>query len=181
MQYEVTLKYNAEDFHSFYERWIRKSKSESVKVQRTHLLIATIALAIAALILIPKDSADQLIFFGLYLLGVGIYYLFKLFTTTRQFNSSVKQLRNQVSEYLDRHHNTETMGLKITEEEIQYFENDLHISTHYWNELVSVDYRDDHFTLFVGKPPTTILIPKFIVSKEFYNGVLELTKTKSLK
>ena len=96
-------------------------------------------------------------------------------------NCGVSQLREQLAEYLSQHQNTETMGLKITAEEIQYFENGLHISTHSWNDLTNIDYRDDHFMLYIGEPSTTILIPKFAVSDEFYDGVMELTKTKNVR
>lgn len=181
MQYETTLKYNPEDFRSFYEGWITKSKPERTKVKRTHLLTSVITLTIATLILIYKNVAIQLVFVSLLLFGVGIFHLVKLLLVTKRFNFAVSQLREQLADYLSQHQNTETMGLKITAEEIQYFENGLHISTHSWNDLTNIDYRDDHFMLYIGEPSTTILIPKFAVSDEFYDGVMELTKTKNVR
>ena len=181
MLYETTLKYNPEDFRNFYEGWITKSKPERTKVKRTHQLTAMITLVIAALIVLSENPAIQLVFMSILLFGVGIYHLVKLILVTKRFNSAVSQLHDQLSEYLNKHQDTKTMGLKISEEEIHYFENDSHISTHTWNELNSVDYRDDHFMLFIGEPSTNILIPKFAVSDEFYDGVLELSKTKNVR
>ena len=181
MLYETTLKYNPEDFRKFYEGWITKSKPERTKVQRTHLLTAIITLSIAILIITSKNPVIQLVFVSLFLFGIGTYNLIKLLLVTKRFNSAVKQVKDQLSDYLNKHRNTETMGLKISEKEIQYFENESYVSTHSWNELKNVDYRDDHFMLFIGEPSTTILIPKFAVSDEFYDGVLELTKTKNVR
>lgn len=181
MKYEATLQYDSEDFRNFYEGWVAKSKPERTKVKRTHLLTAMITLVIAILIISSKNPAIQLVFASILLFGVGIYHLIKLFLVIKRFNSTISQLHDQLSEYLNKHQNTETMGLKISEEEIQYYENDSHISTHSWNELSNVDYRDDHFMLFIGDPSTTILIPQFAVSDEFYYGVMELTKTKNVR
>ncbi|MEO9850831.1 MAG: hypothetical protein ABJE80_10590 [Reichenbachiella sp.] len=181
MKYETTLKYDPKEFRNFYEGWITKSEPERKKVKRTHLLTAMITLVIALLIISSKNHAIQLVFLSILLSGVGIYHLIILFLVTKRFNAAISNFHDQLSEYLNKHQNTETMGLKITENEIEYFENNSHISTHSWEELTSVDYRDDHFMLLIGEPTMNILIPKFAVSEEFYSGVIELTKMKDVR
>jgi hypothetical protein len=188
MQYETTLKYNSDDFRQFYDRWIPNSSMKSSKFLRPHLITALITLSIACLIFLSNDLDIQINFLGLALLIVGLYHLFKLFVVSNKLKRVANQLRNEVNSYLAKHEGTETMGLKINEEEIQYFENGTHNSTFDWKDLTRVDFRDDHFMLFFGELPKdftelpkTVLIPKFAVSDEFYNGVLELTKTKDMR
>ncbi len=188
MQYETTLKYNPDDFRAFYERWITKSKPTRTKIRRTHLITATTTLAIAVSIILSDEPAIQLVFLSIMLFIIGTYHLIKLLVVSKRLNIAVKQLSEQVASYLATHQNTETMGLKINKDEIQYFENGTYNSTFNWNDLTRVDFRDDHFMLFFGELPKdftelpkTVLIPKFAVSEDFYNGVLELTKEKNVR
>ncbi|XOV94216.1 MAG: hypothetical protein ACFHWX_05825 [Bacteroidota bacterium] len=181
MVYETTLKFKPEDFRNFYEGWIKKSKPERNRVKRTHLLTSIITLTVAILILTSNDVAIQLVFVGLTLFGVAIFHFIKLLLVIKRFNSAIGQIREQLADFLSRHQNTDTMGLKITDEEIQYFENSILISTNSWNDINKIDYQDDHFMLYIGEPSTTLLIPKFGVSEEFYDGVLGIARTKDVR
>jgi|GEM_PF-3264947 len=178
MSLETQLDFRPEEFEDFYESQIRKHALRLNTTLTLSFLKSTALCVVGIALILISDVKLNMVPPGILCFLLGCFFFYYTIKIKLAFRSSQKQSRKEMEEYIQKHHQTLTMGLKVDENRIEYFENGQLITTSYWSDLQNTDFNNDYFFIFFANPNQNIMIPKFAVGEEFYKQMLKLTREK---
>lgn len=172
------MEYKPEDFQRFYDEQIQKT--EKLLFQKINgELYKSIGLFVVGITLILVSNIDfNLIPVGVTFFLFGIYFLYLSFKFRTMLVSSTKSTRRELREFLKKHQQTRSMGLRMDDFKIEYYENDQLINTTWWASLSQATFHDDFIFLFFKNRHDNFMIPRFAVESTIYDEMKQLIKSK---